>query len=46
MAKNPQAVVWTIDPPFAIGIESDVAEDQRDAPLPSMDDFEGSDDDE
>jgi hypothetical protein len=46
MAKSPQAMVWTIDPPFAVGIESDVAEEQRDAPLPNLEDVEGSDDDD
>lgn len=46
MAKSPQEMVWTIEPPFAVGIEADVAEEQKDAPLPSMDDVEGSDDDE
>lgn len=46
MAKGPQGVVWTIDPPCAVGIESDVAEEQKYAPLPNMDDIEGSDDEE
>ncbi|KAG8163583.1 hypothetical protein KVR01_006880 [Diaporthe batatas] len=46
MVKHPQAMVWTIEPPFAVGIESDVAEEQRDAPMPNMDDIEGSDDEE
>lgn len=46
MVKQPQAIVWSIEPPFAVGIESDVAEDQKDAPVPNMDDVEGSDDDE
>lgn len=46
MAKSPQGVVWTMDPPFAVGIEFDVAEEQRDAPLPNMDQIEGSDDEE
>lgn len=46
MVKHPQPIVWTIEPPFAVGIESDVAEEQRDAPMPNMADIEGSDDDE
>lgn len=27
MAKSPQEMVWTIDPPFAMGIESNIAEE-------------------
>lgn len=27
MAKSPQEMVWTMDPPFAVGIEPDVAEE-------------------
>ncbi|KAJ0114437.1 uncharacterized protein J7T55_010826 [Diaporthe amygdali] len=46
LAKEPQGMVWRIEPPFAMGIESDVAEEQRDAPSPDMDDMEGSDEDE
>jgi hypothetical protein len=46
MAKSPQPLVWNIDPPFAVGIESDVADEQRHAPQPNMDDLEWSDDED